>query len=192
MSDDRDPADDVEAPDWLLRRMAWLERRTRVLGRLLAIAAAAAIAAVAIAGATGGLALRNAGRVANVERRDTASVRAAAARQCARANLNLAELHAAYQRRVSVPPALAHTIAGEPILVALLQALELDRQANLDRVERLLPILECAPNLVGKGATVLPLDEQRRFVRLYLAGKLDPTPEASDVITGPDDDVEHR
>ena len=114
--------------------------------------------------------------------------READARMCARANLTRAEIHVAYQNPqndpMNLPPGLGDT---EPYLLHLLKLSERNRQIGLERVQRFLPILDCSPNLEGEAAKPYPRGKQRKFVQQYKAGKLDPTPEASDADTGPDE-----
>ena len=180
----------LEPPEWLLRHVAATEHRARRAVAVARVAIVAAIAAILITGATNLLAFRNYRTLAELERTDTASAREAAARQCARGNLNRAEQHAEYQHQLVVPDRLQDRLDAEPILAALLSSLAIDRQAALERVRRTLPILDCAPNLIGREATPETRERQKLFVRLYMDGKLDPTPEAADTIRGPDEKIE--
>jgi hypothetical protein len=124
-------------------------------------------------------------RDAAQQREDTLHSRHSDARQCARENLVRAEIHVAYQSGQAMPP--PENFASEPILRVLLNAARENQEHGLKRVRRNLPILECAPNLTGHSAYPLSARKQKRFVELYEAGKLDPTPSALDAQTGPDE-----
>lgn len=114
--------------------------------------------------------------------------READARICARENLVRAEIHVAYQNPQNSPKRIPPQVRSvEPLLLQLLKVGEKSRQDSLKRVRRLLPILDCSPNFHGESAKPYSVAKQRNFVKQYQLGKLDPTPEASDVKTGPDE-----
>lgn len=110
------------------------------------------------------------------EAADNTALREAAARICARENLTRAELHYIYA-----------TAPNQATTRAQAASLERGRDAALRRVRHSLPILDCSPNLKGRRARALSASGQARFVKAYGAGELDPTPEADDVNTGPDE-----
>jgi hypothetical protein len=178
-------------PEPLVDYVEWADRRLRLLARALVILMVASLCGILIAGATGGLAMVNAVHVENLEQADTQLGREAAARQCVRGNITRAELHAAYRPRPKAPTSpLSPLVADQPVLRALLTAADLNRVEGLDRVQTSQPILDCVPNLVGKEAVPYSRPVQARFVTLYLAKKLDPTPEADDVLKGFDTEIE--
>lgn len=126
-------------------------------------------------------------RVEGGERRDVISVRRAATRICARQNLERAEIHAAYQRPIVLLSPFSTLVKSEPVLELILKGQETLRKSALKRVHRFLPILDCAPNLKGKPAVARPPALQSRFVKLYLEGRLDPTPDFEAVKNGPEE-----
>lgn len=128
---------------------------------------------------------KNSKAIARQAHDDARHSRRADARQCARENLVRAEVHVAYQLEQPMPPPEA--FRAEPILKVLLNVARQSQQNGLTRVRRNLPILECKPNLRGHPAYPLTTQKQKRFVELYEAGLLDPTPSASDAQTGPDE-----
>lgn len=127
----------------------------------------------------------NSAAIAKQEGKDIRRSRHADARQCARENLVRAEVHVAYQTGQPMPPPEA--FLSEPILRVLVNVARANQANGLKRVRRNLPILECQPNLRGEPAHPLTDKKQKRFVELYEAGLLDPTPSASDAQTGPDE-----
>jgi hypothetical protein len=109
-------------------------------------------------------------RVEKLEAKDTASLRTAAFRICARDQLDRAEIHAAYATPIIIPQ------SADPIVIQLLSSAEAQRKVSLRRVRANLPILDCKPNLEGNPADPLGPKGQRSFVAKYLQGLLDPTP----------------
>lgn len=175
----------------LIEYVAWADRRLRVLGRALVVLMVASLCGILIAGATGGLAMFNSVRVKSLEQADTRLSREAAARQCVRGNITRAELHAAYRPQPKAPTSpFSPLVANQPVLRALLAAAYGERVEGLDRVQTSQPILDCVPNLVGKEAIPYSRPVQAQFVTLYLKKKLDPTPEADDVLKGFDTEIE--
>lgn len=126
-------------------------------------------------------------KLSGQEKEDVTKVRKAAARICARQNLERAEIHAAYQRPIVLLSPFDLLIKDEPVLDSILVGQESLRKVSLKRVHRLLPILDCEPNLRGRPATKRPSILQERFVNLYLAGKLDPIPGIAAVKNGPEE-----
>lgn len=127
----------------------------------------------------------NTDRIDRQETRDVVRLRRADARLCARENLVRAEVHVAYQQQQPMPAPEA--FVGEPILKVLLDQAREIQERGLQRVRTNLPILECAPNLRGKAAFPLPPEKQKRFVQLYVEGRLSAVPDAGDAATGPDE-----
>lgn len=124
-------------------------------------------------------------RIDKQEHHDTRLLRRADARLCARENLVRAEVHVAYQQRQPMPPPEA--FLSSPILKVLLDRARSVQKEGLRRVRDNLPILECAPNLRGQPAYALTDRKQRRFVDLYVHGRLTAVPTAEDAAAGPDE-----
>jgi hypothetical protein len=82
------------------------------------------------------------------EAQDIKTVRAAAARICARDNRERAEAHFAYRQS----------------------------EEDLRRVERNLPVVDCSANLYGRPAQARSRQGQRRFTCLYATDQLRPLP----------------
>ena len=163
--------------DWLPRLVAELHEDIRYWRTIALIAICAALAAVVIAGATGGLAIRNTSTLEKRERKDAAQAR----RDAAQARSEARDLRAAawrgcirdqYERSeeyVSQQVAIGNPRIRElfpPSLIA----------ESLKRRRARLPILNCAPNLCGARPTILGAAEQARFIRRYSERDLDPNP----------------
>lgn len=127
----------------------------------------------------------NTDRIDRQETRDVIRLRRADARLCARENLVRAEVHVAYQQQQPMPPPEA--FVEQPILKVLLDQAREIQDRGLQRVRTNLPILECAPNLKGRPAYPLLPEKQKRFVELYVEGRLSAVPNAGDAVTGPDE-----
>lgn len=116
------------------------ERRKR--DRLLVTCAVICLLCLLVSGAVSVGVVRNTHRISERERADNAALRSAAFRLCARDMQTRADLHAS--------------------------ALGIKRPELRLARERRLPILDCSPNLRGEAAAMVPLETQRRYVRLHV------------------------
>lgn len=102
-------------------------------------------------------------KLERVERLDTRFAHRAQYRNCARDMLTRAEQYVSQEVAVRSP------------LIRSAFPPELIRAAQ-ERRARNFPILDCAANLRGEIPEPLSLKAERRYIRMYAQGKLDPTP----------------
>lgn len=123
------------------RRKSNCQPGRRRTDRLLLIAAVCGPISLGAVGIVSTAVLKNTQQIERTEKRDAARSRAADYRLCSRSNAVRAILHES-----------AISVGGVELL---------------HKRERLIPILDCSPNLVGEVAQRIPVDQQRLFVRVF-------------------------
>jgi hypothetical protein len=108
-------------------------------------------------------------RLDKIEHGDTAAARRALFRQCQRQKLQNAEIHWQLSPE-RIKPALQQLHLPARAVRERLAGARVERA----RLERSLPLLDCAANLRGQAPMPLSPAAQRAYIRQYVAGRLNP------------------
>jgi hypothetical protein len=173
MTTDPDTGPDPERPERRVtdKRTVANERKGRMNQALIDVLAVGIflllivnIGTSAVVWHTASKARDNSREIGQLETTNVDSNRATAYRLCTRNKVDRAFAHARIR---------GYQIDGIPLEHRTrAQQLALEQASTLLMASEYLPILNCTPNLKGKGAVPMPISEQIKFVKAWAEGKL--------------------